>query len=246
MILGRIFCSQIKVMEWRNQYDFDLRNNLDVWRIYIPDFIDKINDEIHILNDEEIDKSAAFVQEADKLRFLIGKIYLKKLLANYLNIHPKEVGFSFNEHKKPFLTKLPSLNFNVSHSGDFVVIGFSNRWLVGVDVEVMNTNVDLYSMIYSTMSSVEVHTILNSESPREMFYNHWTRKEALLKCVGIGLTDSLQDFSVCDGLNLVPSDLASFVSTWNIRNFVMNDKYSVSVAYDASIRVIRFYELSND
>jgi len=246
MVFGRVICSQINVLEWRKNCDYDLKNNLDVWRIFIPNCISVISDEIHLVNETELIKSQSFVQEEDKIRFLLGKIYLRKLLSNYLQIAPEEVLFSFTEFNKPFLAAYPNLNFNLSHSGDYIIIGLSNRWSVGVDVEVMNTKNDLFSMIYSTMSVVEIPSILNSDNPRPMFYKHWTRKEALLKGLGVGLIDDLKGYSVCDGLNFVPSELFNFTSTLNIRNFVMDEEYSVSIAYDTAIRVIRFYESGND
>lgn len=241
MVFGRNLCSEIKVLEWRNKCDFLLENNLDVWRVFVPDFISKINQEKGVLNSEEMARSETFLSDDDRNRYLIGKIYLRKLLANYLNLKPEELQFSVKKFKKPCLVNNPVLNFNISHSGNYVMFGLSNRWAVGIDIELMNTKDDLYSMLQNTMSSVEAHAILSSDSPRDVFYKHWTRKESLLKCIGVGLIDNIKDFNVCDGPNIIPSDLFSFTSTLNVRDFTM-DRYAVSVAYDSSIRVIRFYE----
>lgn len=243
MILGRVFCSQIKVMEWRKECDFEIQNYLDVWRVCVSDFVYTIKENMHLLNDTEVVRSESYVQEADRNRYLIGRIYLRKLIASYLKVDPKEVCFSFLEFNKPVLTTYSNFKFNISHSGDYLIIGFANRWSVGVDIELMNTKVDLYNLIYNTMSSVEVRSILNSGFPREIFYKHWTRKEALLKGVGVGLTDRLKDINCCDGLNFVPSDLSSFATSWKVRNFIMDDSYTVSIAHDTAIRVLRFYEL---
>ncbi|WP_192349521.1 4'-phosphopantetheinyl transferase superfamily protein [Algoriphagus sp. Y33] len=245
MVLGRAYCSQINVLEWRNECDFNLQKNLDIWRIYIPDFIDKIEQNRWLLTAAELSKSEAFLHEEDRNRFLLGKIFLRKIIAKYLKIADQEVGFDYLEFKKPVLPTGYSLNFNISHSGDYIVFGFANRHPVGVDVELMDSKVDLYNLIYTSMSSVEISSILNSEFPRDIFYKHWTRKEALLKGVGIGLTDRLMDINVCDGLNFVPSEISGFTSTWSIRNFIMDDVYSVSLACDSAVRVVRFYELTD-
>jgi len=242
MILGRIYCSEIKVLEWRKECDFNISNNIDVWRIYIPDFLDSIENNIHLLSEEEFERSMSFIQEADKNRFIIGKIFLKKLVANYLNIDPTEIVFNKLEFNKPELESYSDFKFNISHSGDFIIFGFANRWSLGVDIEFMDTKIDLYNLIYNTMSSVEISSILNSGFPREMFFKYWTRKEALLKGIGVGVTDRLKDISACDGRNLIPSDLSSFASSWEIRNFLINDSYSVSIAFDAAIRIMRFFE----
>tara|TARA_R110002020_G_scaffold235877_6_gene448193 strand:+ start:74 stop:814 length:741 start_codon:yes stop_codon:yes gene_type:complete len=245
MVLGRVFCSEIKVFEWSKECDFDLQGNFHVWRLYIPGFVSSIEENIELLTSEELEKSSSFVHQEDRYRFVLGKIYLRKLIAKYLKIDPKDVRFGMLEYNKPYLLNMPNLNFNISHSGDFLIIGITNRWPLGVDLERMNSNVDLYNLIYSTMSSTEIGSILNSHSPREIFYKHWTRKEAFLKGVGIGLTDRLKDISCNDGLNLVPSGLSSFASSWNIRSFTMDNQYMISIAHDSAIRVVRFYELND-
>ncbi|MEN2284135.1 4'-phosphopantetheinyl transferase superfamily protein [Algoriphagus sp. SE2] len=242
MVFSRLLCSEIKVFEWRSECDFQLNNNFDIWRVYIPDFLNKIIEEDYLLDDFEKDKSNSFLKEEDRNRYVLGKIILKKLASKYLNIAPSDVKFKTLEFNKPVLASHSNLEFNISHSGSFIILGFAKKYSIGVDIEFMDSKVDLYNLIYNTMSSVEVSSILNSGTPRENFYKLWTRKESLLKGIGIGLTDRLKDINCCDGKNLVPADLSSFASSWDIRNFVMENEYSVSLAYDTAIRVLRFFE----
>lgn len=243
MVFGRVICDQIKVLEWNNQCDFNLLNHFDMWRIYIPDHIESVENEFNLLNKDEQIKSEMFIKEEDRIRFILSKIYLKKLLSNYLKIEPSQLEFKYSEQNKPILTNYPMINFNLSHSGQYIIIGFANKWSVGVDIELMNTHLDLYSLINNCMSSPEVSVILNSEMPRQMFYKYWTRKEALLKGVGIGLTDRLKDINCNDGLNLVPIEFSGFASPWKVWSFEMENSYSVSIALDSAIRVMRFYEI---
>lgn len=244
MVFGRIFCSKIKVFEWSRECDYDLQSHLHVWRLYIPHIVNGIEANIYLLTAEELKKSEAFIRQEDRNRFVLGKIYLRKLVSKYLVMPAEEIQFGLLEFNKPYLLNMPNFNFNISHSGDFLIIGLANRWQLGVDIELMNSNLDLYNLIYNTMSTTEIGSILNSKSPREVFYKHWTRKEALLKGVGLGLTDRLKDISCNDGLNLVPSEFSSFASPWNVRSFSMENKYSVSIAHDSAIRVVRFFELN--
>lgn len=244
MVFGRVFCSQIRLFEWSKECDYELNGHLHIWRINIVQVLFRIEAYAHLLTPEELVKSEGFVQQDDRNRFIIGRIYLRKLIEKYLKIPAEDVLFGFLEYKKPYLLNVPNFNFNISHSGDFLIIGISQRWALGVDVEVMNTNMDLYNLIYDTMSTAEIGSILNSSAPREVFYKHWTRKEALLKGVGIGLTDRLKEISCNDGLNLVPSELSSFASPWYVRSFSMENQYMVSIAHDAAIRVVRFYDVN--
>lgn len=242
MVLGRVICDKIKVLEWNKVCDFNLLNNFDLWRVHIPDHLGSLETDIDLLLEEERVKSESFTTDEDRNRYVLGKIYVRKLIANYLKTEPHNLGFKYSERQKPILENYPMVNFNVSHSGDYIIIGFANKWSVGVDIELMNPHVDLYDFIINCMSTTEVSAILNSEIPRQMFYKYWTRKEALLKGVGIGLTDRLKDITCSDGLNLVPIEFSGFASPWKIWSFEMDDTYSVSIAHDSAIRVMRFYE----
>ncbi|MDI1323388.1 MAG: 4'-phosphopantetheinyl transferase superfamily protein [Algoriphagus sp.] len=214
-----------------------------MWRIYIPDHIESVETEFNLLHKDEQLKSEFFLKEEDRIRFILSKIYLKKLLSNYLKVEPSQLEFKYSEQNKPILINYPMINFNLSHSGQYIIIGFANKWSVGVDIELMNTHIDLYNLINNCMSSPEVSVILNSEMPRQMFYKYWTRKEALLKGIGIGLTDRLKDINCNDGLNLVPIEFSGFASPWKVWSFEMDNSYSVSIALDSAIRVMRFYEI---
>ncbi len=243
MVLGRVICDKIKVLEWNKVCDFNLLNHLDLWRIYIPDHLASLEKDFDLLLPEERAKSETFDLEEDRNRYILGKIYVRKLLLNYLKTEPQTLGFKYSERQKPLLENHPLVNFNISHSGDYIIIGFANKWSVGVDIELMNPHVDLYNMIINCMSTTEVSVILNSEVPRQMFYKYWTRKEALLKGIGIGVTDRMKEINCSDGLNLVPIEFSGFASSWKVWSFEMEESYSVSIAHDSAIRVIRFYEV---
>lgn len=243
MVLGRVICDNIKVLEWSKVCDYNLLNHFDLWRVYIPDHLESAIKEFDLLHPEEQKKSESFVKDEDRNRFIISRIYVRKLLASYLKNQPGELKFKYSDQRKPSLEDYPMTNFNISHSGDYVVIGFANKWSVGVDVELMNPHVDLYNMIINCMSTIEVSVILNSEMPRQTFYKYWTRKESLLKGIGIGLTDRIKDINCNDGLNLVPIEFSGFASSWKVWSFEMEDLYSVSIAHDSAIRVVRFYEV---
>ena len=243
MVLGRVICDKIKVLEWNKVCDFNLSNHFDLWRIYIPNHLGTLETDLDLLQQEERVKSDSFTKDEDRNRYMLGKIYVRKILANYLKTEPQNLGFKYSDRQKPILENHPMTNFNISHSGDYIIIGLANKWSVGVDIELMDPHIDLYNLIIECMSTTEVSVILNSEMPRQTFYKYWTRKEALLKGIGIGSTDRLKDINCSDGLNLVPAEFSGFASSWKIWSFEMEDSYSVSIAHDSAIRVMRFYEL---
>jgi 4'-phosphopantetheinyl transferase len=243
MVLGRVICDKIKVLEWSKTCDFNLSNHFDLWRIHIPSHLNSLEEDIDLLMPEERLKSESIIKEEDKNRYILGKVFARKILANYLQTEPHTLGFKYSDRQKPFLESYPMVNFNISHSGDYIIIGFAEKWSVGVDIELMKPHADLYDLIIDCMSTTEVSVILNSEMPRQTFYKYWTRKEALLKGIGVGATDRLKEINCSDGLNLVPIEFSGFASSWKVWSFEMEDSYSVSIAHDSAIRIMRFFEV---
>jgi 4'-phosphopantetheinyl transferase len=243
MVLGRVICDKIKVLEWSKTCDFNLSNHFDLWRIHIPSHLNSLEEDIDLLMPEERLKSESIIKEEDKNRYILGKVFARKILANYLQTELHTLGFKYSDRQKPFLESYPMVNFNISHSGDYIIIGFAEKWSVGVDIELMKPHADLYDLIIDCMSTTEVSVILNSEMPRQTFYKYWTRKEALLKGIGVGATDRLKEINCSDGLNLVPIEFSGFASSWKVWSFEMEDSYSVSIAHDSAIRIMRFFEV---
>ena len=243
MVLGKIFCSKIRVIEWQVNCDFKLNGNIDIWKVYVPNVIGRADEYMSFLSSDELHKSQTFINDIDRNSYIVKRIYLRKVLSGYLKIPPSNVVFEYSEHNKPYLSISDHIEFNISKVDDYLIIGIANRWSLGVDIKVMDEKVDLYHMIYRTMSKEEISSILNNDFPREVFYRMWTRKNALLKGLGVGRSESMREISCCEGLNLVPLEILSFTTAWVVRSFIMENKYSVSFAHDAAIRVVRFYEI---
>ncbi len=123
-------------------------------------------------------------------KFQCAKAYA--LLCTLLN---EETGranvpkFGYGKYGKPFLPDFPGLHFNLSHCAKavFCVIG---RASVGCDVEEIPCEPDLDVLDYC-FSIEEKEKVRQSDNPSVEFTKLWTRKEALLKMHGIGLTDQL-------------------------------------------------------
>ena len=60
---------------------------------------------------------------------------------------------------------------------------------IGVDVEAFRSFSD--GLLNKSMNSSEKTAILASEEPQEAFASLWTRKEAVFKLLGTGITDNL-------------------------------------------------------
>jgi 4'-phosphopantetheinyl transferase len=85
-----------------------------------------------------------------------------------------------------------SVTFNLSHAGDWVLLAFGFGASVGVDVEYVTGFRDLEEVAARVLTGGELAELraLPSEARVEPFYRAWTRKEALLKALGTGLTEA--------------------------------------------------------
>ena len=126
---------------------------------------------------------AQFRKWEDRQHRVLGKMLLITGL-EILGI----TGYSLNQLqftnlKRPYFNKL--LDFNISHSGKYVVCAISTQAEIGVDVEeIKNIPVTDFT---NEFSAEEMKSILNSNDSLRSFYSLWTKKEAFLKAIGTGL-----------------------------------------------------------
>ena len=92
-----------------------------------------------------------------------------------------------NEHGKPvFAPPGDNVHFNISHSGDFVVMAVGDH-PVGVDVERVGRAKDHMKLAERFYYEHEVLRVKNSDYGEREFYRIWTFREAFSKLVGVGL-----------------------------------------------------------
>lgn len=147
------------------------------------------------LSPEELTRLARIRQPADQHRFLAGRGLLRELLGAHLHQPPASLVFHIGPSGKPFIS-LPAgavpLHFNVSHSGDFVLVALSETREVGVDIEQTKPLPDLPELAARILSPGDLHAwrSLPPSAQLTAFYSAWTRHEARLKALGHGFAES--------------------------------------------------------
>ena len=162
-----------------------------------------IFDDMSQVSESEVQRMLPLVdamrrEEALRYKHLFGQfaclkswLMLKELLKP-LGI--SNLTFCYNEHGKPLLKHYPDVHFNLSHckNGIAAVIDFSP---VGIDIESFRKS--NLALVNKTMNPAEAEWIRSSSDPVESFTQYWTKKEAVVKLRGIGITDDLHH--VLDG-----------------------------------------------
>jgi 4'-phosphopantetheinyl transferase len=116
---------------------------------------------------------------------------LRRVLALYLGEAEGEIALSRDERGKPRLAADPDrLAFNLSHSDELTLVAVSQGREVGVDVERAKPGRDLVALAERALAPEDAATVgaLAGAGRTRVFYELWTRHEARLKCLGIGLT----------------------------------------------------------
>jgi 4'-phosphopantetheinyl transferase len=152
-----------------------------------------------LLDDAERARATRFVRPPDRQRFVLAHAALRLFLARCLDIQPTAVRYANGVHGKPHLGPgLPPLEFNLSHSGGLGVVAVTQDRSVGVDVEQLRDVPDALSIADTHFSSAEraVLRSLPRVEQRGAFFRCWTRKEAVIKATGEGLSRALDSFDV--------------------------------------------------
>lgn len=166
-----------------------------VWRIYMPIATEyKTHLEKKLLKEDLIRLNKYHFNE-DKERFSVARSGLRDIIYRYLN--QSVFKFEYNPFGKPYL-KDSHLQFNISHSADCILYAISYDNPVGIDVEQIKEDVDFLALAEHVFSEDECR-MLSSLLPNDRcmaFYRGWTRKEAVIKMIGEGLSFPLKKLEV--------------------------------------------------
>jgi len=139
------------------------------------------------LTPEERRRLQAYRLADDRDRFLRGRGGLRQLLGRWLDLAPEAVPIESGPHGKPHCPGGP--RFNVSHSGDLILLGLHPLRAVGVDVERLRPDLDWQAIAQRMLPAAERQALkaLPEEERPEAFLGAWCRLEARLKARGLGL-----------------------------------------------------------
>ncbi len=154
-----------------------------------------------LLSPAEIDKAMRFMHSAQRDRSLLARAVLRDILGRYTGSDPRSLRFLVSRFGKPCLDPQQHAHaphFNLSHSGNLVLLAFTGKHQVGVDVEAIRGDVDAMDLARRFFAPMEVKNLLSlpEASRLNAFFAVWTRKEAYLKARAEGIGSGLRHFAV--------------------------------------------------
>ena len=194
------------------------------------------------LSRDELIRGAKYYFKQDRQHFIAARGILRNILSHYLHVNPAEIEFSYTPHGKPFLSHLidgKGLSFNLSHSHDLALFAYTFNRKIGVDVEYIQNNFEWRDIAERFFSSEEKSALQSiSENVRyKEFYTYWTRKEAFLKSIGVGLAVDPKDLNVIkqsgqSNLVIQPDQFVGMSKQWSLFDLDPGSGYAASLAVE--------------
>jgi len=192
-----------------------------------------------LLTVPEAERADRYVFEADRRRSIAARGLLRLQLGRYLGVDPKHVSLYSGRFGKPSVSA--PIEFNVTHSDDYVAFAFASRSRVGIDIQKIENDKDIVELSKRclTVGELDELRLLPQEQRTAAFYLLWSRKEAFLKGTGFGLTRSMQDVEVSmsrgrGSLLLGVAWDQTEVQRWSLCHLEITPQYAAAVASEGS------------
>jgi 4'-phosphopantetheinyl transferase len=143
---------------------------------------------------DERARAGRLVRPADRVRYTVAHGILRRVLAGYLEVAPESLVFASGSQGKPVLVPpaaapWPDLRFNLSHSGDAVLVAVAIGCDVGVDIESPERPLHADTIAQRHFPPAEWEHLRPLPEPERhaAFLRSWVCKEAFAKGTGAGL-----------------------------------------------------------
>ena len=181
-------------------------DEIRVWQVTL----DRAGREPVALTDAERRVADSFDNARARARYVAGRTLLRRRLGELLGCEPLAVDIVEGPDGKPALAE-PTLSFNLSHAGDWLLIAVSRPRRLGVDVEQIRLGRDVGAVTEEMLAAADRDAVTRAVSQEGVraFFRHWTRYEALVKARGDGLVVPLRGLAdVAAGLDVQDLDVA--------------------------------------
>jgi 4'-phosphopantetheinyl transferase len=171
----------------------------------------------------------------DKQARLFGKLLILEGVSGFGNSGAGLNDLSFDSFGRPFING--QIDFNLSHSDEYVACAFTDAGRVGIDLERIRP-IDL-SELNQYLTAQEWENIRRASDSSQEFYRLWTSKESILKADGRGLAVDLRE------IRIEGQKAALQGHTWFLREIEIDPHYSCHVAtnqqdFEHQVREVAF------
>jgi 4'-phosphopantetheinyl transferase len=167
---------------------------LEIRKVDAEKYKDKEDKYIDMLYQDRQEKVRKLVHARSRYVSIEAGFLLQGMAESELCIKPADIQIIRGENGKPSLAGYPDFYFNISHSGEYVVMAYGNV-PVGVDVEQLR---DKETRVAERCFTKEEFSYISQTDDKygERFFKIWTMKESYLKLTGQGISVPINSFYV--------------------------------------------------
>jgi 4'-phosphopantetheinyl transferase len=225
-------------------------NEVHLWRIDLrraPSVLAALS---ALLSAEERERARVQAHDDLRRRYTVAHGEMRRILAGYAGAPPERLAFSPGSEKPRLLGDGP--RFNLAHSADLALLAVAAGREVGIDVEGLGLRRDTDAVLRSFAPEEEVALASLPPEPRRLaVLGAWTRKEAVLKAMGRGLTEGPGSVRV----TVLPGEPARLLSVrnrpgeaarWALADLDCGAGHVAALAAEGKDWVPRYWEASDD
>ena len=174
---------------------------------------------LSILPDDIQTRISKYRKWQDRQATLFGKLLLRKGLIKYAYPIDCLNEIKVDSNRRPYMNK--KIDFNISHSGNYVVCVIARKARVGIDIEKIKTiDISYYKESFHPRYWQEIH---DDKGTYKTFYKHWTKIESIVKADGRGLTIQIKKIFTKNNRIILDG------KKWFTKELNINDNYSCHV-----------------
>ncbi|MEX2215062.1 MAG: 4'-phosphopantetheinyl transferase superfamily protein [Phycisphaeraceae bacterium] len=227
--------------------------HVDVWRCDLT----TVGNEAELLGrltPVERARAEEYRVASKRREFIVARSMMRAVLGRLTQCEPLSVTFAYEAKGKPLLDALSNtgeVTFNLSHSQGMILMATAARRAVGIDVECVRERFSFERLAERFFSPREVATLMGVPEAQRMraFYLCWTRKEAYLKAMGLGITVALDSFDTVfwpasEARIEASRDEPDAPTRWAMNDLPLGDEHVGTVVVEGPGAAMRCWEMT--
>lgn len=154
-------------------------------------------------------------------------IFIRNIFHNNFYVSEDSFIIEKTKHGKPFLMNFPEIQYNISHTKGIIVCAISDE-NIGIDIEkIRNFNKRIPQKFFT--ENEQNYIFSKKEDQNKRFFEVWTRKEAYVKWVGLGLELTLNSFDVLQDTRIITEIIDDYIVSICTEQFVSSKFSKVNI-----------------
>lgn len=163
----------------------------EVWFAWVGDHTHEVDQfSRDYLSAEESARLGEYRSRDAAERYVVTRSLVRSVLSEQLGLGPRDIRVSRTDTGKPVVAE--GVHFNLSHSGDLILLALTSERAVGVDVERRRDVARVHALTKRWLSESERRQFDQlralGASDSDAFLRIWSLKEAQLKALGVGIS----------------------------------------------------------